>query len=99
MGWVANCRPDAAINVDRVRWQIEPRQKVLELQLVTEEDLPITLSYLVACFAAVHSRKVKRTVNICVGVGEVKPPTKQYQSLLRRESFRRIGRADEMSLG
>jgi hypothetical protein len=44
---------------------------VLELRLVTGEDVPITLSNTVTCLMAVHGCKLKQVVNIRVGMGEV----------------------------
>jgi hypothetical protein len=41
------------------------------IEMVAGEDVSITLSDTVACLAAVHDCKLKRAMNIRVGVGEV----------------------------
>ena len=37
------------------------------------EDVPIGLANTVACFAATDGCKFKRTMNECVGVGNIQP--------------------------
>ncbi len=64
---------DAKINVDGVRWEIEPRERVLEVPFVPCKDIPIGLGDTIACLPTVDGCEFEWAMEECVAVGEVDP--------------------------
>jgi hypothetical protein len=73
MGGVTDGKMDAEINVDGVRWEIEPWEQILEVPFVPSEDILISLGDAIACLPTIDGRKFKWAMEECVAVGEVDP--------------------------
>jgi hypothetical protein len=73
VGGVADGEMDAKINVDGVRRETEPRERVLEVPFLPCKDIPIGLGDAIACFPTIDGREFKWAVEECVAVGEFDP--------------------------
>jgi hypothetical protein len=59
---------NAEISVNGVGWKVEPRRWVLKTLWVLNENVRVMLGDTVVRFASVNCGKVKRALDICVGV-------------------------------
>ncbi len=63
------------------------------------QDVPFILGYAVACFAAVNGSKLKRTVNVCVEMGNVEPFPIGQEVVALGIGIQRVGRLIKVCVG
>jgi hypothetical protein len=59
---VADHDMNAAIHMDGIRWQVEPRKRINNMQRMARKDVPTILGDAITRFMSIDGGKVKRLV-------------------------------------
>ncbi len=68
-------RMNATVHVNGIQWEVKTKGSITEHQGIGRQRIPSFHIHTIPCFATVNSRKIEWAMNVCIGMGGIRPAT------------------------